>query len=113
MAAQKPMLIATNGESRRLVESAGAGIGITPEDSDELAVQIEHLQKDEQLRHQMGQSGYAFALANASRKRLADDYLCLLDAVVSGNELVSGTTLADSQDSSSIVKELNRAKELV
>ena len=113
MAAQKPMLIATNGESRRLVESAGAGIGITPEDSDELAVNIEQLEKDEELRHQMGQSGYAFALANASRKRLADDYLRLLDAVVSGNELVPGTTLADSQDSNSDEKELFRDKELV
>ena len=113
MAAQKPMLIATNGESRRLVESAGAGIGITPEDSDELAAEIEHLQNDEELRHQMGQSGYAFVLANASRKRLADDYLWLLEAVVSGNELVPGTTLAESQGSCSTTKELNRAKELV
>lgn len=75
MAAQKPMLIATNGESRRLVESAGAGIGITPEDSSELADEIEHLQTDNELRHQMGQSGYVFALTNPSRKRLANDYL--------------------------------------
>ena len=113
MAARKPMLIATNGESRRLVESAGAGIGITPEDSDELAAEIEHLQKDEELRLQMGQSGYAFAVANASRKRLADDYLWLLDAVVSEKELVPGTTLGDPRVSDSNEKDLNRAKELV
>ena len=113
MAARKPMLIATNGESRRLVESAGAGIGITPEDSDALVANIKRLLNDEKLRHQMGQSGYAFALANASRKRLADDYLWLLYAVVFGNEIVPDTHLADSQDNSSNVRELSRTKELV
>ena len=113
MAAQKPMLIATNGESRRLVESAGAGIGITPEDSGELATEIEHLQRDEKLCLQMGQSGYAFAVANASRRRLAADYLWLLDAVVSGKKLVSAATLAKPQSSGSNEEELNRAKELV
>ncbi len=74
MAAQKPILIATEGESRKLVENSGAGIGTTPEDVEEMAEKIMYLYRDEKLRQKMGQDGYSFALANASRIKLADEY---------------------------------------
>jgi glycosyltransferase involved in cell wall biosynthesis len=83
MASKKPIVISTEGESRRLVESSGAGIGATPEDAEDIAEKILRLYKDKELRRRMGQDGYSFALANASRKRLADDYLAILNAIVS------------------------------
>jgi len=43
MAAKKPMIIATEGESRKLVEQSGAGIGVTPENSRELAGRTSYL----------------------------------------------------------------------
>ncbi len=79
MASRKPIVISTEGESRRLVESSGAGIGATPEDAKDIADKILRLYEDEGLRRKMGQDGYSFALANASRKRLADDYLRYLE----------------------------------
>ena len=91
MAARKPMIIATEGESRKLVEQSGAGIGVTPENSLELAEAIKFLLENEALRRQMGENGYAFVLANASRKKLADDYLKILQDMVHGNR--SGTKL--------------------
>jgi len=84
MASRRSILISTEGESRRLVESAGAGIGSTPEDAHEMAENILFLYKNKKLRRKMGEDGYTFALANASRKRLADDYLNILERLVAG-----------------------------
>ena len=81
MAAKKPILIATEGESRKMVESSGAGIGCTPEDADEMAEKILYLKENEMLRLKMGSEGFAFALANASRLTLADRYLDYLKQV--------------------------------
>ncbi|MEW6411345.1 MAG: glycosyltransferase family 4 protein [Candidatus Zixiibacteriota bacterium] len=83
MAARKPIIISTEGESRRLIESAGAGMGAAPEDAADIADKILRLYMDEGLRRKMGQDGYSFVLANASRKRLADEYLQILESVVS------------------------------
>ena len=88
MAVKKPILISTEGESRRLVESAGAGIGCTPENVDEMVEKILYLYNNEALRIKMGNDGFAFALANASRMHLADGYLDTLTKVVSGQSVV-------------------------
>ncbi len=78
MAAARPIVISTEGESRALVERSGAGLGATPENPHDLAAQIARLRADEALRLDMGRAGYAFALANCSRARIADDYLDIL-----------------------------------
>ncbi|HEX2898038.1 MAG TPA: glycosyltransferase family 4 protein [candidate division Zixibacteria bacterium] len=88
MAAKKPMIISTEGESRKLVEQSGAGIGVSPENSRELADQITYLFQNPELCREMGESGFAFALANASRSSLADRYLDVLEKLV----LESSTT---------------------
>jgi glycosyltransferase involved in cell wall biosynthesis len=81
MAAKRPIIISTEGESRRLVEISGAGLAVQPENSDDLARRILELKKDRKLREKMGQSGFSFVLANSSRARLADDYLAILNRV--------------------------------
>jgi glycosyltransferase involved in cell wall biosynthesis len=85
MACGRPIIISTEGESRRLVESSGAGIGARPEDADDLAKKIVRLWHDGEACRAMGHSGYSFVLANSSRKRLADDYLAILKDVVDGS----------------------------
>lgn len=85
MASRRPIVVCTEGESRTLVESSGAGIGSTPEDAAELADKILMLSTRPDLCEQMGQDGYTFSVANCSRTRLADRYLEALNAVVSGN----------------------------
>jgi len=79
MASSRPILISTEGESRRLVEISGAGLGSKPEDPAGLAEKILYLKENPDLRVEMGRSGYAFVLANSSRVRLADGYLGLLE----------------------------------
>ncbi len=95
MAAARPILISTEGESRRLVERAGAGFGVRPEDPADLAEKILRLRDDAEMRREMGYGGQAFVLANSSRTRLADDYLAILSDVVS-HSYSSGANKAET-----------------
>jgi glycosyltransferase involved in cell wall biosynthesis len=82
MAARKPIIISTEGESRRLVEACGAGLAARPEDTADLVRKIALLESDRGLRERMGRAGYAFVLANSSRARLSDEYLAALSGIV-------------------------------
>jgi colanic acid biosynthesis glycosyl transferase WcaI len=84
MASSRPIIISTDGESRKLVETAGAGYAATPEDSEDLARKIDLLYSRPGLCSEMGKSGYSFVLANYSRKRLAGEYYRLLDNMLNG-----------------------------
>ena len=88
MASRRPIIVSTEGESRNLVESSGAGVGSTPENAAELAEKILMLSSRPDLCDQMGRDGYTFALANCSRTRLADQYLEVLNSVVNGSRPV-------------------------
>ena len=88
MAVKKPILISTEGESRKLVEQAGAGVGCTPESVSEMTEKIMMLYNNEKQRMQMGSDGYSFVLANASRIHIADNYLKTLTQVVEGNRIM-------------------------
>lgn len=78
MASRRPILISTNGESRKLVESSGAGIGSQPEDAADMAEKINLLYHDQGLRRKMGEDGYTFAISNCSRTRLAEKFMAIL-----------------------------------
>lgn len=87
MMVKKPILISTEGESRKLIETSGAGISCTPENVEEMTKKILYLYDNKELCEKMGNNGYSFALANASRMHIADNYLETL------KELVSDTTI--------------------
>jgi glycosyltransferase involved in cell wall biosynthesis len=110
MASSRPIIISTEGESRRLVERCGAGLGSRPEDSRGLAEKILYLSSDSDLCHEMGQSGLAFVLANSSRNRLADSYLSLLQKTVGENETLNQL---ETNRISEKAEKNNRSKESV
>ena len=83
MVVKKPILISTEGESRKLVEMAGAGLSCTPENVSEMTEKILYLYKNKELCQKMGNDGCSFAIANASRMSIADNYLITLKKVVS------------------------------
>ncbi|MGH8014790.1 MAG: glycosyltransferase family 4 protein [Candidatus Zixiibacteriota bacterium] len=113
MAARKPMIIATEGESRKLVEVSGAGLGVTPEDSIALAAQIEFLSENNELCLKMGERGHSFALANASRQRLAENYLKVLTNLVHPDYSVTKLILKRKAEQRLESKDLARIRELV
>ena len=81
MSCKKPILMAIDGVSRELVEAAGAGIYVEPENTNEYnrIVRI-YLNDPDRLQHE-GESGYRFAKENFDREVLAKRYLKDIQAI--------------------------------
>ena len=66
MAVGKPVVLAAAGEAARLLEQAGAGVVVAPEDPDALAEAIRWLAAHPAGRQEMGERGRDFAAGTAS-----------------------------------------------
>ncbi|MGE0485924.1 MAG: glycosyltransferase family 4 protein [Gammaproteobacteria bacterium] len=76
-----PIVLGVSGEARELLEAAGAGLAIEPEDDAALAVAVERLADDVGERRRLGEQGHAYVTTHFDRRRLAARYLGLLGAV--------------------------------
>ncbi len=75
MSCKKPVLMAIDGVSRELVEDAGAGVYVEPENASEYNRIIrEYLNDPDRLKRE-GESGYRYAQQNFDREVLANRYL--------------------------------------
>lgn len=81
MAMRRPIILGVEGEARALLDAAGAGIGIVPEDAADLAAAARRLAADRAAGAAMGYSGRAYVEANFDRTRLAIRYLDFLKEV--------------------------------
>ncbi len=75
MSCKRPILMAIDGVSRELVEAAGAGTYVEPENTGEYNRIIREYLKDPQRLVREGESGYRFAKENFDREVLAKKYL--------------------------------------
>jgi glycosyltransferase involved in cell wall biosynthesis len=83
MATKRPVLLAIDGVSRELVETADCGFYVEPEDPTDFARvmrQVADLPEEERLR--IGENGYAYAKAHFDRNALAHKYLSYLKSVM-------------------------------
>src|SRR5262245_13674596 len=81
MGTARPIVIGVDGEARRLVEDAGAGVFVPPEDAAMLVATLRLLDGDTTARSRMGQSGRAFVERHFSRQAQARLYLEHLDRI--------------------------------
>lgn len=81
MACKKPILMAIDGVSRELVEEAGAGIYVEPEDPQDFANKIKLYLLDPQRVKSEGESGYRYAQKNFDRQYLSQRYLQALEKI--------------------------------
>ena len=79
MAVGRPLLLGVDGEARRLLDRARAGIGIEPENVPQLVAAIRDLQRDPARCHALGQNGREFVSREFLRERLAVEYAALLE----------------------------------
>ncbi len=75
MSCKKPVLMAIDGVSRRLVEDAQCGVYIEPENIEEYDRNIRRYLKDRERLQKEGDNGYAYAKINFDRNLLAEKYL--------------------------------------
>jgi len=94
MAAGKPIVLGCDGQMRKLIESAGAGIWVGAQQPERMAQAILKLRSEPNLRTQLGRAGRKYALTHLSREKIATAYLEVLKSVtVSENGAGSGSKL--------------------
>jgi colanic acid biosynthesis glycosyl transferase WcaI len=79
---ERAMIINMDGDARQLIEQAGAGIFVPPDNPQALADAIVELSKDPARLEKMGKSGREFVVANYQRDQLAANFLQVLQKLV-------------------------------
>src|SRR5207302_4154277 len=80
MAAERPIVAALWGEAATLVESAGCGLVVEPEDAAAIREAVEKLAADPELARRLGESGRRYAIEHFERKDIAKRFMELLRA---------------------------------
>ena len=86
MACERPVIVAVDGQARQMVEDAGAGVFVEPEDSDALVHAILDLAANPQQRQSMGSNGRKYIVSRFTRERTAQDYLAVLNKVINARK---------------------------
>jgi glycosyltransferase involved in cell wall biosynthesis len=87
MAAGRPVLLSARGESAALVEGAGAGLAVAPEDPVALAAAFRTLAGDKRSRERMGAAGRAAVGERYARRASVDRWADLLERVAAQQAL--------------------------
>jgi len=88
MACERPVIVAVDGQARRIVEAANAGLFVEPEDSEAIVQAILNLAADAQRRQRMGAGGREYIVRQLSRERTARTYLTVLSELIGANKRV-------------------------
>ena len=82
MACARPLILGVDGQARQIVEEAGAGLVIEPENADGLVQAIQRLTVDRELGVALGQKGRDYIVRNFSRRGTAERYIEVLKKMV-------------------------------
>ncbi len=81
MSCERPLILGVDGQARQIVEEAGAGLVIEPENPGALVRAIDQLSADRQLGATLGKKGREYILQSFSRRRTAERYIDVLQAI--------------------------------
>ena len=82
MSCARPLMVGVEGEAKKLVEEAQAGLCFEPENPKALVQAILKLAAEPSLRQAYGRNGRRFIIEHLSRRQTALDYLDLLNNFV-------------------------------
>jgi colanic acid biosynthesis glycosyl transferase WcaI len=90
MACERPVIVAVDGQARRIIEEADAGVFVEPENHGALAKAIIDLAHDPNRRLRMGTNGRNFIVDRLSREKTAEDYIEVLQdmAAKAGSQML-------------------------
>ncbi|MEE9284929.1 MAG: glycosyltransferase family 4 protein [Dehalococcoidia bacterium] len=98
MACARPVVLAVDGQARAIVEAAGAGRFVPPQDGDALAGAVIDLERDPDERRRLGANGRTHVLERFHRQRQAERYLDLLHRVAAARGRVDSLSVAEAPD---------------
>jgi len=78
MACERPVILGVEGQAKQIIQEAGAGICIQPENAEELAQAVRRLAGDADLRKTLGRNGRKYVVQRLSRGKTAASYLDVL-----------------------------------
>lgn len=81
MSCARPVILGVEGQARQIMEAAGCGLAIEPENAEALAGAIIQLAADRKLGEVLGQKGREYISRNFSRARTAEKYIKLLESM--------------------------------
>jgi len=79
MSCARPVILGVDGQARAILEEAGGGLAIEPENSDALASAVCYLAMNNESARQMGQNGREYIVQKFSRRRTAEKYIRVLE----------------------------------
>lgn len=81
MACGRPVVLGVDGQARKVLDKANAGVYIKPGDPEALTQAVMDLYRDPALRFRLGENGRAFICEHYSRKQKALQYLNILECL--------------------------------
>lgn len=81
MAMRRPLVLGVRGQAREILETAGAGIAVRPDDANELLAAVLRLKGDPELCERFGEAGAAHVRQHYDRRVIARRYWALLQSV--------------------------------
>jgi colanic acid biosynthesis glycosyl transferase WcaI len=79
MACERPVIVAVDGQARQIVEEAGGGVFVEPEDSHAMVESIVDLAANPERRQAMGARGRQYIVRKFSREKTAEEYIRVLE----------------------------------
>jgi glycosyltransferase involved in cell wall biosynthesis len=73
MASGKPIVLSVDGEARQILEKAGAGIYVEPENAQQMADAVLRLYRSPELVAEYGRNGRNYVVDHFSRRQQADE----------------------------------------
>jgi glycosyltransferase involved in cell wall biosynthesis len=86
-AMSKPIILGVEGFAADFIKKANAGICVEPENPLQLLNAVKKLSQNPDLCNGLGRSGREFVIKNHDRRRLAEEYLAIIDCARSSEKI--------------------------
>lgn len=88
MSAAKPIILGIDGVARKLVvDDAGCGLFVEPEDAEQIAEAMRFYKRSPDMLRQHGENGYKYVCEHYDRSKLAVEYIGLIENRVANKQI--------------------------
>ncbi len=93
MSCERPVVLGVDGQAKKILEEANAGVAIEPESKNSLIQAVTMLASDVDARRRLGANARRYILEHCSRAQTARDYIAVLEGLLASTQ----ARRADSQ----------------